>query len=413
MRAQMPSIRKRRPLILAVDDNDGVLQALHLILDEHYDVLGARDGNEALSMIRSHNVDLVLLELLIDGIDGITLLEQLRAGGVDVPVIVVSGINTAWTAAAAMRLGALEYITKPFDEGELLASVSFALRRAAEAAELRPAQQPPRILLIGCPVGLAASLTALLSPHARVESIPASGEALLGIPPVSPDAIVLDVEGSAPDPCDVLARVKSRFALAPIIVINMPVRNSSDRLRVQAERLTALFKPVRVQELLEELTVHLRPSVRVLPRFSTRVTTIIEYLSVNFAAVRVQDLGRALGKSPYYLSRLFRLETGIALTTYVNRVRIEAARQLLLETNDRIETVAARVGLHDASHLSRLFLKYSGQRPGSFRRSWREGARPVFSTFQPSTIPRPPMSQGRNHLDPEVRRARASFPSVL
>ena len=377
----MPGIGKRRPLILAVDDDDGVLQALHLILDEHYDVLGARDGNTALSMLRSHNVDLVLLDLLIDGIDGITLLEQLRAGGVDVPVVIVSGINTAWTAAAAMRLGALEYITKPFDEGELLASVSFALRRAADAAELRPARQPPRILLIGCHVGLAASLTALLSAHARVESLPASGEALLCIPPVSPDAIVLDVEGSAPDPCDVLARVKSRFSLAPIIVINMPVRSSCDRLGAQAERLTALFKPVRVQELLDELTVHLRPSVRVLPRFSTRVTTIIEYVSVNFAAVRVQDLGRVLGTSPYYLSRLFRSETGVGLNAYVTRVRIEAARHLLLETGDKIKTVAARVGLHDASHLSRLFLKYSGHRPGSVRRSRGEGARPGSSTF--------------------------------
>lgn len=384
MRAPMPSIRKRRPLILTVDDDDGVLQALHLILNEHYDVLGARDGNAALSMIRSHNVDLVFLDLLIDGIDGITLLEQLRASGVVVPVIVVSGINTAWTAAAAMRLGALDYITKPFDEGELLASVSFALRRAAEAAELRPAQQPARILLIGCHVGIAASLTALLAAHAHVASIPASGEALLCIPPVSPDAIVLDVDGSSPDPCDVLARVKNRFSLALIIVINMPARSSRDRLGVQTERLTALFKPVRVQELLEEIPVHLRPSVRGLPRFSTRVTNIIEYLSVNFAAVRVHDLGRAFGKSPYYLSRLFRLETGVALNAYVNRIRIEAARQLLLETNDKIETVAARVGLHDASHLSRLFLKYSGHRPGSFRRSWWEGARPVFSTFPPS-----------------------------
>ena len=376
----MPGRPKRRPLILAVDGDDGVLQAFHLILDEHYDMLGARDGNTALSMIRSHDVDLVLLDLLMDGIDGITLLEQLRTSGVDVPVVVVSGINTAWTAAAAMRLGALDYITKPFDEGELLASVSFALRRGAEAAELRPARQPPRILLIGCQVGLAASLTALLSAHARVDSVPAGGEALLSIPPVSPDAIVLDIEGSAPDPCDVLARVKSRFALAPIIVINMPVQNSCDRLGVQTERLTALFKPVRVQELLGELTVHLRPSVRVLPRFSTRVTTIIEYLSVNFAAVRVQDLGRALGQSPYYLSRLFRSETGVGLNAYVTRVRIEAARHLLLETGDKIKTVAARVGLHDASHLSRLFLKYSGHRPGSFRRSRGEGARSVSST---------------------------------
>jgi len=82
------------------------------------------------------------------------------------------------------------------------------------------------------------------------------------------------------------------------------------------------------------------------------------------------DLGIALEKSPYYLSRLFRSETGMTLKAYVNRVRIEAARRLLLDTSEKIETVAALVGFHDASHLSRLFLKYSGRRPGDFRRTW-------------------------------------------
>jgi transcriptional regulator GlxA family with amidase domain len=60
----------------------------------------------------------------------------------------------------------------------------------------------------------------------------------------------------------------------------------------------------------------------------------------------------------------------MTVKTYVNRVRIEAARRLLLDTSEKIDTVAALVGFHDASHLSRLFLKYAGRRPGDVRRTW-------------------------------------------
>jgi two-component system response regulator YesN len=82
-------------------------------------------------------------------------------------------------------------------------------------------------------------------------------------------------------------------------------------------------------------------------------------------------VGRSLGQSPYYLSRLFRMETGMTLKAFVNHVRVEAARLLLRDTDDKIDAVAARVGVHDASHLSRLFVKYSGRRPGAVRKTAR------------------------------------------
>jgi len=362
---------KQRPLVLAVDDDSSVLDALRLILDEHYDVLEARDGDTALALIASRHVDLVVLDLLIGGIDGITVLERLRARGIDVPVVIVSGLNTAWTAAAAMRLGAVDYVTKPFDEAELLRIIVFALRRAAEAADLRPVQRAPRLLLIGCPIGTAAALAAALSAHARVESVPAGADALGLVPPVSPDTVIVDIE-KAPDASDALARVRARFPLAPIIVINIPARSRGHVLGAAAGASTFLPKPVSLRDLFRAIRVELRPSVNSLPLFSTRVVGVMEYVSAHFTDATMRDLGRTLGRSPYYLSRLFRAETGIALKTYVNRVRVEAARQLLRQTTDKIETVAGLVGFHDGSHLSRLFLKYLGRRPGDFRRTWWE-----------------------------------------
>jgi len=129
------AITGRRPRLLAVDDDGGMLNVFHLLLDDRYDVIAARDGEAALRCLLAEPVDLVLLDVVMDGLDGITLLQQMRRGGLDVPVVIVSAINTAWTAAAAMRLGAVDYITKPFEEAELVDAVSAALHRAAEAAD--------------------------------------------------------------------------------------------------------------------------------------------------------------------------------------------------------------------------------------------------------------------------------------
>jgi DNA-binding response OmpR family regulator len=366
------SCLKPRPRILAVDDDSGVLESLGLILEERYDVLEARNGDTALKLIQSEPVDLVLLDVLIEGIDGITLLQQLRARGNDVPVIIISGLGNAWTAATAMRLGAVDYVTKPFEETELLRMIESTLRHHGAAAELRQAPRAPRILLIGFPVGLAAALTVALSGHASVESIPAGGNALALIPLVSPDILVLDVT-SVPNPNEILGAVKTRIPLAPLIATSMLGRSEGDGLSAETGAHLVLQKPVSLRGLLNAITAELRLSVSLLPLFTPKVVDVMESVSVHFAAVTVHDLSRDLGKSPDHLSRLFYAETGMTLKAYLNRVQVEAARQLLLKTGDKIEVVAGQVGFHDASHLSRSFMKYLGQRPGDFHRTASEG----------------------------------------
>lgn len=365
----MGQARGRRPVVLAVDDDRSVLEVLHLVLDDDYQLLDAVDAETALRRLRSDPVDLVLLDLVLEGMDGITLLERLRAEGVDVPVVILSAINTAWTAAAAMRLGAVDYVTKPFDDDELLAVMDAALGSAAGAADLSPAADTARLLLMGCPLGMAAALTAALVSYAWVESIPGDGSALALMPPVSPDVVVVDVD-AAPQPRDSVARVRARFPLASVLVLETPARARAARL--EAEGCTLLPKPVSLRDVLDGIRAELRPSRRPIPRFSARVVGVMDHVGASFAAVNTRALGGAAEQSPYYLSRLFRSETHMTLKTYVNRVRVEAARRLLLETSEKIESIAALVGFHDASHLSRLFLKYSGRRPGDFRRTWWE-----------------------------------------
>jgi DNA-binding response OmpR family regulator len=354
-----------RPLVLAVDDDQGVLDAFHLILDERYEVLEARDGDTALELIRSRDPAVVLLDILLDGMDGISVLQALRTEGRDVPVVIVSGLNRAAPAATAGRLGAVDYVTKPFDEADLLGALDSALRRAGDVAALRPALHAPRMLLVGCPVGLGAALAAMLAPHGRVECVPAGSDAGALAPGI--DLVVLDIDGVA-SADEAYARITSCFPLAPVVILGSPERRRQDLGRIEAEAVTVLLAPLTARALLEAINRELSPAVRPLPAFSRMVMGIIDHVSVHFAGLSPAALGRQLGKTPGYLSRVLRAETGMSLKTYVTRVRVEAARQLLRAGEDKIETVASMVGFHDGSHLSRAFVQHLGRRPSVARR---------------------------------------------
>ncbi len=364
---------KARPSILIVDDDPAVREAVHLILDARYDMLETGDGDQVLPLIQAHPVDLVLLDILIDGIDGITLLGRLRERHPQLPVIMISGLNTAWTATAALQLGAVDYIPKPFDVDRLLSAVETALRLGAAMAELNTIPAQPHLLLIGFPVDTAASLIAALSAHARMESLPANTELFVRVPPISPDVVVIDFAGVALDSGDLLTKIGVRFPLAPIVALSPPRRRAALTVGRENRAVTVLSKPVNTCELLKTIGMELHPSVVPMPRLSPKVLKIIEYFCANLATATLQGLGGALGTRPYYLSVLFHRETGLTLRAYLQRTRVEAARQLLLETTDKLETLAMRVGLNSGSHLSRLFLKYSHCRPGHFRRAYVEG----------------------------------------
>jgi DNA-binding NtrC family response regulator len=125
-----------RPVVLVVDDDAGVRESFRLILDDHYAVLDAADAFAALDVIRGAEVDLVLLDIRMPEMDGIELLERIRALDDQLGVILVTAVKTVRTAVAAMKLGALDYLTKPFDDEELLAVVRRALDKRSLEREV-------------------------------------------------------------------------------------------------------------------------------------------------------------------------------------------------------------------------------------------------------------------------------------
>ncbi len=113
--------------ILIVDDEDSFRQHLrHLFERKGYEVSDARNGMQTLSAIQSIPVDLVLLDIILPDLDGIELLKQLKESYPHVQVIMMTGNATIENAIASMKLGAYDYLIKPFDLEELVILVERA-----------------------------------------------------------------------------------------------------------------------------------------------------------------------------------------------------------------------------------------------------------------------------------------------
>jgi len=121
--------------ILVVDDEDEIRQSLRGVLsDEGFAVEEAGDGRRALEMVRAARPDLVVLDVWLPEIDGIALLEQIKALHPDLPVVIICGHANIEAAVRATRLGASDFIEKPFSIEALLGSIERALGGAVGAA---------------------------------------------------------------------------------------------------------------------------------------------------------------------------------------------------------------------------------------------------------------------------------------
>ncbi len=125
-----------KPTILVVDDDPGARQSLEVILEDDYRILMAGNGSEALDLFQRESVDLILLDVSMPGMDGLEVLRRIKELDDTVDVIMVSALNLARKAVESIRLGAYDYITKPYEPEDILSSVHRVLSKQKLHKEL-------------------------------------------------------------------------------------------------------------------------------------------------------------------------------------------------------------------------------------------------------------------------------------
>ncbi len=112
--------------VLIVDDELGIRESLKMILKDNYDIITACSGNEALQIVDEAIPSVVLLDVMMPGEDGLKVLEKIKQI-TGVPVIMITALNSVKSAVKAMKTGAFDYITKPFNVDEIRVVIDKAL----------------------------------------------------------------------------------------------------------------------------------------------------------------------------------------------------------------------------------------------------------------------------------------------
>jgi two-component system KDP operon response regulator KdpE len=133
-----------RTRILVVDDDPDVVSLIRSLFGKTYESRGARDGHEALKILDDWPAELIVLDLVMNGLDGFEVCRQIREHST-VPILVLSGRQSETDKVRALDLGADDYLTKPFSRDELLARVRALLRRSRQGSVTTPVLKDDRL----------------------------------------------------------------------------------------------------------------------------------------------------------------------------------------------------------------------------------------------------------------------------
>ena len=200
---------KNRKKILIVDDEMSVRNSLReWFLEDGFSVETAENGNAALQLMHSGPYDIVIIDLKMPGMDGITLERRIREIDKDAAIIILTAFASVETAVEALKLGAFDYVTKPVDPDELSHTVQNALKQRQLEAEN---------------VSLKAKVSALMLPSPIIGDSPRMGRVLDLIATVAGTDANVVIRGESGTGKELIARAihsQSERRFFPIVTVN-------------------------------------------------------------------------------------------------------------------------------------------------------------------------------------------------
>lgn len=130
-------VEKARRTLLIVDDEEGPRQSLRVVFKDDYNLLIASEGQRAVELAQQHKINVAILDIRMTGMSGTEVLERLKTIQPSIEVIMLTAYETVETIRQALRLGACDYLNKPFDVATVRKAVSTAMERHSFAEEIR------------------------------------------------------------------------------------------------------------------------------------------------------------------------------------------------------------------------------------------------------------------------------------
>ena len=261
----------KRPRVLAVDDEEGIRKYIARALEPSFKVLTAADGAEGLRQAAAEQPQLILLDIHLPGLDGLSVLARLKTSPQTsaIPVVIVSVAGQTDILLEAQQGGAVDHVIKPFTIEELRRVVQRNL--VPEAAQpsggdavlpdsVEGAAARPRVLIIEDEEGIRTLMRRSLSGRYDVVTASDGLEGLSQVKQAKPRLIFLDLRMPGLDGLAVLAKLKAAQDTRDIPVVIVSVHGETDLL-LEGQRSGAadhIIKPFHIEELRSMAKRHLQ-----------------------------------------------------------------------------------------------------------------------------------------------------------
>lgn len=348
--------------LFVVDDDPLVGETMQYILKKNrqdVEYIGqAFSGNKGLGMVRDYIPDVTFVDIKMPTMNGFTLTKQFKKVLPSMKVVFFTAFDDYDYRQKALRLGASDYLCKPFNRQEFLAVID-KLR-----AELNSVHSPATLKNTSVvPTPEFQELTAYIR----------AGEtqnACMLLNKIWQELIVVSNKDT------VLIRTRSAEIAKAILLLLEEIKISSDAIPLSYQsfinkislRQSIGFTEICLREFVTNASNMFNQYMN--ETWCKQILRIKESIELNLHTnITLEMISNNIYLSPFYLCHLFKERTGTTLMDYVTERRIEKAKLLLSTSNEKVESIAMKVGYNNANSFSRMFKKRTGISPSEYRLS--------------------------------------------
>ena len=325
--------------ILFVEDDEAIrflVSKYHFWKQSDFSVAGeAGNGKEALALMAQKTYDVVITDIRMPVMDGLELCRQMKRRGYEMPVILASTYSDFAYAKEGMRLGALEYIEKPYSCEKMEEALEIARNYLEQNGDRQTEMLYHKLLEVTETTGgIAAEII-------KGEELRFQGQ-------------TLKVRATLEKQLELVLEYMGKQAPWIPVLDKMDVC-IGERVLTDVERVLQ-----ELRYLIDRYHLEKPDSMMV------RITTII---SESVLQEHIQDIvAEEMGFSKDYLAKQFRGKIGITTSEYCMRVKMEYAKRLLKDTNKKVYEIGEELGYTTVDYFTRLFKNYTGCTPAYYRK---------------------------------------------
>ncbi len=359
--------------VLIVDADPHELNTLSRIInweDCGLEIIGLlSDSRQALHFLEDHPSDILVVNVSLPYMDGIELVQEIRSRNLYTRCIFVADREDFTYISKAVPLDIENFLIKPVDSQLLLDTLLRATKKIAQAHHQKHGTASSPYLPVVAAAG--RSFSAIMINH-TFEKFMMNQEYAQCF-----DYLDHLFSHTAPAEKTAPAALRNHVVELTVYIINV-LRSCNIEVSDIIGDDSDLFQKILAFRDMEALYAWVKDflsvSVNALEsknvRFSPCISRVVAHIEKNYAQdISLKTMAYELNINAAYLGQLFKSETGQLFSAYLNRIRIQNAEKLLLETNDTLSEVSQKCGYANISYFYNIFKKSTGQTPSQYRKA--------------------------------------------